>query len=60
MNEGIAMEELMREITRYLAAIETFRAAGCEPKWRVELRPEEGSIAERLAAHSEPAPQPAH
>jgi hypothetical protein len=29
-------EELIREIERYLAAVEAYRAEGCEPRWRVE------------------------
>ena len=27
------IDELMREIARYLDAVETFRAEGCEPTW---------------------------
>jgi hypothetical protein len=27
---------LIREIERYLAAIDAFRAMGCEPRWRAE------------------------
>ncbi len=27
---------LIDEITRYLAAVDVFRAAGCEPSWRPE------------------------
>jgi hypothetical protein len=26
--------ELLREVERYLAAVEVFRAEGCEPRWR--------------------------
>ena len=33
----IDSEALIVEITRYLAAVEVFRAAGCEPGWRPEL-----------------------
>jgi hypothetical protein len=29
-------EELIREIERYLAAVEAFRVEGCEPRWRAE------------------------
>jgi hypothetical protein len=29
-------EQLVREIERYLAAIESFRREGCEPRWRAE------------------------
>jgi len=30
--------ELLEEVRRYLAAIELFRAEGCEPRWRAEDR----------------------
>jgi hypothetical protein len=30
-------ETLISEIELYLAAVESFRAAGCEPRWRLEL-----------------------
>ena len=29
-------EALIPEIERYLAAVEAFRAEGCEPRWRAE------------------------
>ena len=29
-------EALLREIERYLAAVEVFRAVSCEPRWRAE------------------------
>jgi hypothetical protein len=32
--DQIDVEELLREIERYLAAVEFFRAEGCEPCWR--------------------------
>jgi hypothetical protein len=32
--EGIQMKRLLREITLYLAAVDAFRAEGCEPHWR--------------------------
>lgn len=35
----VDIETLMGEIQRYLAAIDVFRAAGCEPRWRGERRP---------------------
>ena len=28
--------QLLREVARYLAAVETFRAEGCEPVWRYD------------------------
>lgn len=33
----IDIDALMREIARYLAAIDAFRAAACEPTWQPEL-----------------------
>jgi hypothetical protein len=30
------LEQLHREVERYLAAVETFRAEGCEPVWADE------------------------
>jgi len=33
------VETLIAEVERYLAAIDTFRAAGCEPHWRFEYTP---------------------
>ena len=35
-NELILPEELIDEIVRYLAVVDAFRAAGCEPIWRPE------------------------
>lgn len=32
-------EALDEEIARYLAAVDAFRAADCEPTWRAELLP---------------------
>lgn len=34
----IDMEALVIEIERYLAAVDAFREAGCEPRWRRERR----------------------
>ena len=31
--------KLIEEIDRYLAAIDLFRAVGCEPTWRPEMHP---------------------
>ena len=31
--EGLDVEALMTEIRRYLAAVDAFRAEGCEPRW---------------------------
>ncbi len=33
----IDTEALADEIVRYLAAVDAFRAANCEPQWRPEL-----------------------
>jgi hypothetical protein len=30
------MKRLLQEITLYLAAVDAFRAEGCEPRWRLE------------------------
>jgi hypothetical protein len=34
----IDLEALFREIARYLAAVDAFRAAACEPTWLPEPR----------------------
>jgi hypothetical protein len=34
--EDVDRSTLMREVQRYLSAVETFRAEGHEPSWRVE------------------------
>ena len=31
--QALQAAELMREIERYLVAVETFRREGCEPRW---------------------------
>ena len=33
----IDSDALIREVTRYLAAVDVFRAEKCEPMWRAEL-----------------------
>jgi hypothetical protein len=38
MQAVLDIDELMREIERYLAAIEAFREEGCEPRWARELQ----------------------
>ena len=30
------LTELVREVERYLATVDAFRAEGCEPAWRAE------------------------
>jgi hypothetical protein len=37
MEDRIDIAALIDEIRRYLAAVEAFRAAGCEPTWRPDL-----------------------
>jgi hypothetical protein len=39
---------MIEEITRYLAAVDAFRAAGCEPTWR----PEPSFVAQRILTGS--------
>jgi hypothetical protein len=60
MNEPLPTDELLKEIARYLRAVEVFRAEGCEPTWQAELDAEQGALVSRLAAFSRSAPQPAH
>ena len=33
------MKSLLHEIMLYLAAVDAFRAEGCEPRWRAESFP---------------------
>jgi hypothetical protein len=40
----IDSEALIREITRYLAAVDAFRSEQCEPSWRPELVPSEAFV----------------
>ena len=51
MNEQtrIDPEALIREITRYLVAVDTFRAADCDPTWRPELDSNSDPVVLRLA-----------
>ncbi len=57
MNEQahIDSEALIAEIARYLAVVDTFRAADCEPTWRPELRPDGDAIVLRLADYGQTA-----
>lgn len=50
-------EELVGEITRYLAAVDVFRAEGHEPIWRPELAAAPTPVA---PASLLPAPASAH
>ena len=34
--EDLAIDVLLTEIERYLAAVDAFRAEGCNPRWRPE------------------------
>jgi hypothetical protein len=46
-------EAMIREVTRYLAAVDTFRAANCEPIWRPELESSGDPVVGRLAAYGQ-------
>lgn len=54
MNEALdSTEGLIEEIARYLAVVDAFRAADCEPTWRPELlrevsQPTSAVLSERL------------
>ena len=37
MSKPIATPTLTEEVARYLAAVDLFRAEGCEPAWRPEV-----------------------
>jgi hypothetical protein len=41
-------EALTREIARYLAAVDLFRAEHCEPRWLPELAPSGNPPVRRL------------
>ena len=59
MSERIAVRELMQEIGRYLAAVDAFRAEGCEPAWRAEpaatepdeAAPQSGRLSFEIGPH---------
>ena len=57
MNEQIHIDpdELFLEITRYLAAVEAYRALHCEPMWLPESAPSQASD-EPTGFRAEPAP----
>ena len=38
MTDRIDIAALVEEIRRYLAAVDAFRALGCEPTWRTDTR----------------------
>ena len=50
MNEQVHIdsEALIREIRRYLAAVDAFRAERCEPTWRPELESSSDRVVRRL------------
>ena len=58
MNEQahIDSEALVVEIARYLAAVDVFRAANCEPIWRPELESSSKPIVHRLESYGQAAP----
>jgi len=47
-------EVLIDEIARYLAAVDTFRAANCEPVWRRELPTEAAPPASAVVSRVQP------
>jgi len=51
----IDADALIREMTRYLVAVDTFRAQDCEPTWRPELEPNRDPIVLRIAAYGQAA-----
>jgi len=55
MNEQprIDPESLIREVTRYLAVVDVFRAANCEPSWRPELDSSGDSLIHQLASYGQ-------
>ena len=55
----IDSEALMREISRYLAAVDVFRAESCEPTWLAELGPNggAGSLGPGVRSQSRRAPR---
>jgi hypothetical protein len=46
-------ETLISEIELYLAAVDSFRAAGCEPRWRLELGSPRAAAAKRAPVRSQ-------
>ncbi len=54
MNDELRIdrETLAEEIARYLAAVDAFRAAECEPTWRAELP---RVVEDAVAADAPPA-----
>lgn len=57
MNEQtpIVADALIREVTRYLVAVDTFRAQDCEPTWRPELEPYRDPIVLLVTAYGQAA-----
>ena len=55
MNEQalIDSEALAVEIARYLAAVDVFRAANCEPTWRPELESSTKPVVHRLEPYGQ-------
>lgn len=49
MNRKLDIEAqvLMREVARYLAAVDVFRVESCEPTWLSELAPNDGPLTPR-------------
>jgi hypothetical protein len=51
MNAHSETAKLLEEIDRYLAAVDLFRASGCEPSWRPEVPPSVRLTADTVARH---------
>ena len=51
----IDSETLVVEIARYLAVVEAFRAANCEPIWRPELESSSKPVVHRLEPYGQAA-----
>jgi hypothetical protein len=52
----IDAKKLIREVLRYLAAVDAFRAAGCEPTWRPEPTVTSAGTRAPRARDARPAP----
>ena len=57
MNEQtrIDPEALIREVARYLAVVDVFRAAHCEPSWRPELDSSDDPVVRQLVVYGQTA-----
>jgi hypothetical protein len=55
-DDEMKLDELMREVRRYLVAVDAFRAEGHEPRWLPEqaCAPKGGPRRERLRVEAPP------